>query len=136
MLRYGKMVQTAVSVTSRLAELYDKKELVVSSLDIAKVRNIPKPAVAKVLTILAKHGLVNGAPGPGGGYRLAKKPHEISLFDIVTIFEKTPGRPCPLGPNACGTGEPCALHGRFTRVLEQNEHFLKSTHFGLFKKHG
>lgn len=134
MLRYGKMVQTAVSVTSRLAELYERKDVITSSLDIAKHRNIPKPAVAKILTILAKHRLVCGAPGPGGGYRLARTPSEITLFDIVSIFEETMDRPCPLGPNTCGTGKPCALHDKFTRVIEQNERFLKSTHFGLFER--
>src|SRR5665647_3234529 len=105
MLRYGKMVQTAVSVASRLAELYEQKGVVASSLDIAKDRNIPKTAVAKVLTILAKNGLVTGAPGPGGGYRLAKEPNKITLFDIVSIFEKSISRPCPLGPNMCECGE-------------------------------
>jgi Rrf2 family transcriptional regulator, iron-sulfur cluster assembly transcription factor len=133
MLRYGKMVQTAVAVTSRLAEFYDNKDHIVSSLDIAKARNISKPAVAKVLTILAKHGLVTGVPGPGGGYRLACKPNEISLFNIVDIFEKKSGRPCPFGPNSCGTGVHCAFHHRLTRILKTNEHFLKSTHFGLFR---
>ena len=133
MLRYGKMVQTAVSVISRLAEIYDQKEVVASSLDISINRKIPKTAVAKILTILAKNKLVNGSPGPGGGYRLAKQPSEITLFDIVSIFEKSMDRPCPLGPNMCGSGKPCCLHDKFTDVIELNERFLKTTNLELFK---
>lgn len=139
MLRYGKMVQTAVAVSSRLAELYlqnkNGENTLASSLDIASNRHIPKPAVAKILTVLAKHGLVTGSPGPHGGYRLAKPPQDISLFDIVGIFEKkVTDRPCPLGPHWCGNGAPCALHNKFTALLEHNERFLKTTHLGLFAK--
>ena len=134
MIRYGKMVQTAVAVTSRLAETYGKDDIVTSSLDIAQSRHLPKPNVAKVLTVLAKHKLVTGAPGPGGGYRLAKPPQSISLFDIVEIFEKQSDvQPCPLGPNWCGNGPKCAFHDKFLALKEKNEHFLKSTNFGAFR---
>jgi Rrf2 family protein len=85
--------------------------------------------------MLAKHGLVTGSPGPGGGYRLAKQPSEITLHDIVEIFEKPrTDNPCPLGPHWCGNGEPCALHNKFIELFDQNEKFLKSTHFGLFRE--
>ena len=84
-----KTTQNAIAAMSRLAELYGVAGAVASSREVAQSRNLPVPLVGKILTDLSRAGVVTGSPGPGGGYRLAKPPAEISLKDVAELFEWT-----------------------------------------------
>ncbi|GAB4194545.1 MAG: Rrf2 family transcriptional regulator [Phycisphaeraceae bacterium] len=132
MIRYGKLTQNAIAAMSRLAEVYPQG-VRLSSGDIAEARQIPKTLAAKLLTRLSQAGLVGGAPGPGGGYSLAKPPGEISLLDIVAVFERTEDRlMCPFGPNWCGNGSPCPMHEKLAGMAEDFETFLRDTTLDVF----
>lgn len=135
MLKYGKTSQNAISAMSYLAEVYDGGETRLSSQDIADKRKLPKPIIAKLLVILSQAGLVSGAPGPRGGYALAKSPKEISLFEIVDQFEKTGDRlMCPFGPDWCGNREPCPLHDELADMDKRLMGFLEKTNLSVFKQ--
>jgi Rrf2 family iron-sulfur cluster assembly transcriptional regulator len=133
LIRYGKTTQNAIAAMSRLAEVYEQATYL-SSSDIAKSRQLSQTLVAKLLTTLSRAGLVSGAPGPGGGYALAKLPAEITLYDITTVFERTDDRlTCPFGPNWCGNNDPCPLHDQLGEIDARIETFLKSTTLEQFK---
>ncbi|CAA6676979.1 MULTISPECIES: Rrf2 family transcriptional regulator [unclassified Lentimonas] len=135
MIKYGKTAQNAISAMSFLAEAYDGGTTRVSSLDIAKSRELPKPLVAKLLVVLSQAGFVSGAPGPKGGYSLAKDPSEITLHQIVDQFEKTGDTiMCPFGPNWCGNKEPCPLHHEIVDMQERLSTFLCSTTLKVFQQ--
>jgi hypothetical protein len=86
-----------------------------------------------VLTILSQAGLVASTPGPGGGYWLARPPAEVTLFDVVTLFERLESNvSCPFGPDWCGNGPKCPLHFQILAAREQIAAFLKQTTFGGF----
>ena len=127
-----KTTQNAISAMSRLAELYADPDQVVSSRQIAESRNLPVPVVAKILTELSRGGMVTAVPGPGGGYRLAKSPVEISLKDVVDLFEKANVTTCPYGPNWCGKQAPCPLHHSLTALLQIHNDYLQNTNFSVF----
>ena len=134
MTPYGKTAQTAIASVSRLAEVFDaSKRLKLNSADIAENRNLPQPVVAKVLTILSQAGLVNGSPGPGGGYWLAREPEKVTLYDVVALFERLDDNvSCPFGPNYCGNEPHCPMHFDMLKVREQIINFLKTTTFARF----
>ncbi|MFO0797035.1 MAG: Rrf2 family transcriptional regulator [Gemmataceae bacterium] len=134
MTPYGKTAQTAIAAVSRLAEVHDKaKRVKLNSADIAENRRLPQPVVAKVLTILSQAGIVIGSPGPGGGYWLARPPEQVTLHDVVALFERVDQNvSCPFGPDYCGTGPHCPLHFDMLRVREQMVAFLKTTTFARF----
>ena len=133
MLRCGKTAQTAISAMSLLAERYDAGETRLSSHDVAEVRNLPQPLVAKILTILSNANLVCGTRGPGGGYWLARPPAEITLSDIAMNFEKDGGAMmCPFGPDWCGKQEPCPLHDNISALYEQWDSYLLTTTLAVF----
>jgi len=135
MLKYGKTTQSAIAAMSRLAEVYDGGKTRLSSGDIADTRKLPRPLVAKLLTILSQAGLVTGSPGPGGGYALARHPREIHLYDVAELFERTEDkRTCPFGPGWCGRGDPCPLHYKLVALDEQMVRFLKETSFDVFEQ--
>ncbi len=131
----GKTSQNAIAAVSYLAERYPATDSRVSSLEIAEGRNLPKPIVAKVLTILSHAGYVEGSPGPRGGYRLTFPPGEISFYDVVACFEKSgPPVMCPFGPGWCGNENPCPMHDSIVELGENMEQFLHRHHFGMFVK--
>jgi Rrf2 family protein len=134
MTPYGKTAQTAIAAVSRLAEVYDPvKRVKLNSADIAETRRLPQPIIAKVLTILSQYGIVNGSPGPGGGYWLARHPKTVSLYDVVSLFERLDENvSCPFGPDYCGTGPQCPLHTDMLKVREHIVNFLKTSTFARF----
>ena len=134
MTPYGKTAQTAIAAVSRLAEVYDAVDPVrLNSAQIAERRNLPQPVVAKLLTTLSLAGIVHGSPGPGGGYRLARPPAEVSLYDVVSLFERLEDNvSCPFGPDYCGTGPHCPMHFDMLKIRDQLLTFLKTTTFDRF----
>ena len=131
---HQKTTQNAISAMSRLAELYADGQKA-SSSDIAKSRNLAQPLVAKVLTTLARSGLISGAPGPGGGYQFAKDPREVSLSDVVNLFERELDTACPFGPGWCGNEEPCPLHQSLLAMKQIETDYLTNTTFDVFCSH-
>jgi Rrf2 family iron-sulfur cluster assembly transcriptional regulator len=100
---------------------------------VSRQRNIPLALAAKLLSQMASAGLTVGITGPGGGYRLARKPDQISLSEVVHLFERGMEEfPCPFGKGTCGSGEPCPLHNDFLSLEENSRGFLEKTTFGVF----
>ncbi len=132
---YGKTAQTAIAAVSRLAEVYDlNQEIRLSSVQIAESRSLPHPVVGKVLTILSQGNIITGTRGPGGGYKLAKSPNKITLFDVVSLFDRLDANVnCPFGPSYCGNGPRCPLHDKLTFLREQSIAFLKQNSFASFQ---
>lgn len=137
MFPYGKTAANAVAAVSYLAERYGDSASRASSAAIAEDRQLSRPLVAKVLTILSQAGLVGGSPGPGGGYFLAKPPGEILLIDVVQLFEKvdTDSR-CPFGPHWCGNNDPCPLHDQIVDLADSGRRFMEETTLDVFVRRG
>lgn len=90
---------------------------------IASRFDIPETALAKVLQQLTRAGLVRGVRGIGGGYRLTKAASEVSVQDVIDIFDPpSPANTCQLRdqPGAeCPVEEPdCRLRCLFEEVDE------------------
>jgi len=55
--------------------------------DIAERTALPQPYLEQILLALKGAGLVRSKRGVGGGYVLAREPHEISLAQIVAAVD-------------------------------------------------
>jgi Rrf2 family transcriptional regulator, iron-sulfur cluster assembly transcription factor len=129
----NRSTETALVAMSRLAEQYAADGHPLTAAQIAEDRNVSKPFVAKVLTVLSQRGLVQGNPGRRGGYSLAVPPAEITLLDIARCFERLDRpSPCPLGPGRCGTGSNCPLHDGLSTIQNQIRSFLSGTALDVF----
>lgn len=72
---------------------------------------IPEQFTRKVFQSLVHRGLLESVTGPGGGYRLKQRPHEITLLDIIQAAEgKETYERCVMGLPQCGELNPCPLH--------------------------
>ena len=67
--------------------------------DIAARQEISKKYLEIIMKDMVAGGLVTGASGKGGGYKLSRKPDEYTLDEILEIMEGT------LCPVACLSGE-------------------------------
>ncbi len=55
--------------------------------ELSASTRLPLPTVAKLLRILARKGLLRSQRGVHGGYRLAKKPEELGLGQVIALLE-------------------------------------------------
>jgi len=132
MFTYSKLAQAAIASISYLAGTALENRPI-GSAEIAATRELSRQLVAKILTILSHEGIVTGTPGPGGGYRLARPPSEISLLDVIKVFEDPEDRVmCPFGPNWCGKGPKCPLHDTLFEMHQQTLDRLASETFAQF----
>ncbi len=89
---------------------------------IARRYRIPEGALAKVFQQLVRAGVAHGTRGVGGGYRLARSPAEVTVRDVIELFE--PSRregQCLLveaGTGACDDLPTCRLRRLFDEVDE------------------
>ncbi len=84
MLRLTKKTEYALLALRSLARATDG---LVTTKAIAQRYQIPEMLLAKVLQKLKKHGIVSGAKGSGGGYRLAADLGALPLTDVLGLFD-------------------------------------------------
>lgn len=56
--------------------------------DLSASQGISMSYIEQIFAPLRRHGLVRGARGPGGGYRLARPASEITVAEIITCVEQ------------------------------------------------
>jgi len=84
-VRWSLQVQYGVYAMFDLA--YNGHEEPVQVRVIGERQRIPTRYLEQIFQRLRRARLVSGKRGPGGGYRLARAPGEISLRDIVEAIE-------------------------------------------------
>jgi Rrf2 family cysteine metabolism transcriptional repressor len=61
--------------------------------EVAEKHGISDRFLVQILLDLKRAGLVESTRGASGGYTLARRPEEISLFDILRVIDPTERRP-------------------------------------------
>ncbi len=86
--------------------------------EVAAATGTPRNYMAKVLNGLAKSGLVTSARGPAGGFMLAEAPQNVTLAEVIDVFDE-PRRHtrCLLGNGPCNPLGPCAAHQAWSAVM-------------------
>lgn len=84
-MKLSEGVEWAAHACALLAALPDGAAL--SAGSIAAFNELPRAYMAKHLQALAKAGVISSVRGARGGYRLARAPSEISLWDVREAIE-------------------------------------------------
>ena len=74
--------------------------------ELARRTAVPQSVLEQVMPTMRTAGIVRSERGPSGGYRLNKRPEEITLERIVRLFQGQ------LAPISCATRhnpEPCPM---------------------------
>ena len=87
---------------------------------LSKTTKVPRRYLHTVLQQLAQAGLVASQPGPGGGYRLARDPGEITILDVVNAVAPLERiNACPLGLES--HTRLCPLHKKLDEAYAATE---------------
>jgi len=114
MFKVNKLTDYATVVLIEIA----RSDVVRSSQHVSERTGIPLPTVAKLMKSLNKAGLVVSQRGAGGGYVLGRKPHEITVADVIQAVEG------PIALTACadtsdehcGIEAICPVQGKWNKV--------------------
>ncbi len=116
----------AIRVVIFLAHKGQKR--LVPAKEIAETAAIPRSFLPGIISILAKRKIVVTEKGKGGGVRLAKKPDEITVLDIVEAVDGTPQmNVCMERPDACPFVEFCKMHEIWKEIQNYIHSKLKGT---------
>ncbi|RMF67042.1 MAG: Rrf2 family transcriptional regulator [Calditrichaeota bacterium] len=112
-----------------IVELSSRPEGVVSAKEIAEKYGISEHHVAKVLQQLVRQRLIRSVRGLRGGFQIAKDPKEITMMDVVEIFEPpTPPTSCLLLDfgQSCELQVTCRIREVLNEIQEQALYTLQS----------
>ena len=94
------------AVTAMLDIALFEADKPVTLAGISERQSISLSYLEQLFSRLRKQGLVSSVRGPGGGYRIAKAHHEISVSDIITAVDEQ------IDATQCGGNENCHDEGR------------------------
>ncbi len=125
-MMYSTTCSYAIRAMSRLAVI--RPEGYVRVQQLCEGTNLPSHFLAKIFRDLVGKGLLTSAKGRGGGFALAKRPHEIRLYDIVDAVDGiAPYSQCIVGLAKCDASQPCPQHDAFLPVRQHILNYLEST---------
>ncbi|MDR1182431.1 MAG: Rrf2 family transcriptional regulator [Bacteroidales bacterium] len=121
----------AMLAITKLAKEYGNGAVLIS--DIATSEKIPKRFLETILLELKKKGYLGSRLGKKGGYFLIKNPKEITLLEIIDLFEGTIAwlactcdkcyRPC----EHCKEEQTCKIRHTFKDIREYTHKKLSKT---------
>lgn len=113
-----------------MADLARQSPSTVSARDMAGRLRMPLPALQHILTRLMHRGLVVSTRGAQGGYRLTRRPDQITIAELIEVMDGplrlTPCCAASSGERECHMEDVCPIrepirkvHGIVRRCLDQ-----------------
>lgn len=87
-MRISAKGRYALAAAIKIAEQYHTNKYI-SSVSVSTNLGISKMYLEQTLAMLKNGGLLTATKGQGGGYRLARAPLNISVWDILSIVESS-----------------------------------------------
>ncbi|MGE8078093.1 Rrf2 family transcriptional regulator [Peribacillus loiseleuriae] len=84
-MNYSVMVEYALHSLVYLIDVPTEESIGIK--DLSEFQGLSETYLSKVLGKLSKEGIVSSVSGVKGGYKLNKKPEDISFWDVVKAVE-------------------------------------------------
>ena len=106
---------------------------------ISEDLGLSSPFLGKILQNMVKQKLLVSTKGPNGGFSLAKKPGEISLWEIVIKVDGVEFfTNCLISLEPCKSHDPskplCPVHSQYESLRNQIKSFYQGTTLELISK--
>ena len=118
MIRLSKLTDYGLVLMAHMAPNQDR--VLHTARDLSVESRLPLPTVSKLLKELVQARLLVSQRGIRGGYSLARKPREISVAQVIAVFEG------PIALTECSTDisglcdlEPCCPIKDNQRIISQ-----------------
>ncbi len=102
-------ISTKLRYALRMLALLTTKNEVLSTNEIAKAIDVSPMYLRVLANELEKKGLIESVRGAKGGYKLLKKPEDISIREIANIHETFEIVPCLEEPEVCPFTPACKM---------------------------
>lgn len=123
---YSNACAYAIRAISRLAMIRPDGYVLLN--DLCQDTDLPRHFVAKIFQDLVRKGILTSAKGRGGGFALAKRPNQISLYEIVSAIDGVEQLDhCVLGLVSCDDKQACPQHEQWKPIRQRLKNFLLET---------
>ncbi len=96
--------------------------------EIAQALGVPTNYLSKILHALARAGVLKSTRGKRGGFELGRPAEEVSLLQVVSVFDNVDAhRRCLLGRAECSDERACPVHQRWKTLGEEIARFIRET---------
>ena len=83
MIHFNRKTEYALLAIEHISQ----KEDLASTREISQAYKIPYPLLAKIMQKLSSKGIIKAVHGTKGGYVLSRKPADITVADVVEVFD-------------------------------------------------
>lgn len=94
---------------------------------VAKVIHVPSNYLGKTLQKLARAKIVDSQKGLHGGFRSARLPEQVRIYDVLKAIDAIPSEMDSEAEGAQGCNELSCLNKRFASINQLYTRFLKET---------
>ncbi len=112
------------AVTAMMDLAIHDREGPVTLAEISQSQGISLSYLEQLFAKLRRHKLVEGVRGPGGGYRLARLPQQITIAEIITAVDENVDVMRCKGKSDCQDGERCLTHELWEELSQRLYDFL------------
>ena len=112
------------AVTAMLDLAVHRDQGPVSLAEISARQGISQPYLEQLFGRLRRDRLVQSVRGPGGGYRLGRRPEDICIAEIVDAVDETVDATRCAGKADCQQGQTCLSHQLWAELSQQIHGFL------------
>lgn len=100
----------------------------VRAVELARVAEVPPNYMGKILNQLVRARILRSARGKKGGFEIAVPAEEISLYQVVSLFQDLGLEDrCLFGRMDCSDQNPCPAHEQWGQVAAQILEFFNTT---------
>jgi Rrf2 family protein len=105
---------------------------------VSEAESIPREFLAKILKDLTRGGILVSYQGVTGGYRLARRPREISFLDVIETIDGTIHlNLCTEGDSCnCSEYDTCQIRAFWEGQERMFKRALAKQHFGKYRAKG
>jgi Rrf2 family protein len=107
-----------------------KPRNVYSKIDeVIKVNKMPRALLMKIFNTLVQNNILESKLGSNGGFRLKKAPKDITLFDILNLFESQPYVNDCISESLCSAAKSCSMGIVWRQVQDDVDKVLQNITF-------
>lgn len=133
MLKLSKKVEYSLISLMHMDAMADSS--LATAKQISETYQIPSELLGKILQSLARANLLKSVQGSKGGYRLMRRPEEVTLGEVVKAVEG-PLRltACEADPSQCGRYASCNIRKPVYEVQRQLLNYFSHLSLADLKK--
>jgi len=97
---------------------------------IAQEMSIPRSFLSKIVQKLSRANILESFRGVKGGFKLVRKPTEISLLDVIDAMQgPAASNKCAVDKAKCNLSSTCVVHPVWLELRKQTEDYLRKISF-------